>query len=121
MNRLIALLPLLALTAAAPGEQRIDVALSNFKFTPSAIALKHGQAYVLHLSSTGSHSLGAPAFFAAASIAPADRAKVQNGKVEVSDDPVDIHFTAPKPGRYPMKCTHFLHAGFGMTGAITVS
>ena len=50
----------LALTAAAPAsEQRIDVALSNFKFTPSTIALVHGQRYVLHLTSSGGHSFAA--------------------------------------------------------------
>jgi len=31
-----------------------------------------------------------------------------------------VHFTAPKAGTYPVKCTHTLHAGFGMTGKIIV-
>lgn len=50
--------PILALlaTAAAPAEQRIEVALSNFKFTPATIQLVHSQPYVLHLSSRGGHS-----------------------------------------------------------------
>ena len=47
----------LALIAAAPAPaQRVDVALSNFKFTPSTIHFQHGQQYVLHLSSSGGHA-----------------------------------------------------------------
>ena len=56
-------LALLALTAAAPAGQRIDVALSNFAITPATIQLTHGQHYVLHLSSKGGHSFAAKAFF----------------------------------------------------------
>ncbi len=113
----------LALTAAAPApEQRIAVALSSFKFTPSTIALVHGQAYVLHLTSSGGHNFAAKDFFAAATIAPADRAKIKDGKIELdSEDAVDVHFTAPRAGTYPIKCTHLLHASFGMTGKFVVS
>jgi plastocyanin len=113
----------LALLAAAPApEQRIDVALSNFKFTPSTIALVHGQSYVLHLTSSGGHSFAAKEFFAAAIMPAADRAKIKDGKVELtSDKAVDLHFTAPAAGSYPIKCTHTLHASFGMTGKFVVS
>ena len=111
----------LALTAAAPAEQRVDVALSNFKFTPATIHLHRGQQYVLHLTSTGGHSFEAKAFFAAATILPADRTAITNGKIELtSTRGADIHFTAPKAGTYPVKCTHTLHASFGMTGKIIV-
>lgn len=117
------LLPLaaLALTAAAPAEQRIDVALSNFRFTPATIALREGQPYLLHLTSRGGHSFAAKEFFAAATMPAADRAKISGGKIELEGgESVDIHFTAPGPGTYRIKCTHFLHASFGMTGAFVV-
>ncbi|MBO9714678.1 plastocyanin/azurin family copper-binding protein [Sphingomonas sp.] len=119
------LLALLAVPAAEarqqPAPQRVDVAMSNFKFSPTTIRMKPGAAYVLHLTSSGSHSFEAKAFFAAAKVAPADRAKIAGGKVEVdSDAPVDIHFIAPAAGTYPVRCTHFLHASFGMTGQIVV-
>lgn len=118
--RLTALL-FFALTAAAPAPQRIDIALSNFKFAPATIPLVHGQHYVLHLSSSGGHSFAAKAFFAAAAIEPADRAQIEDGKIELgSDKSADIHFVAPAPGSYPIKCTHFLHASFGMTGKFVV-
>ena len=115
--------PILALlvTAAAPAEQRIEVALSNFKFTPATIRLVHGQPYVLHLSSSGGHSFAAKAFFAAAKMPAADRARLKDGRIELrSGESADLHFVAPAPGTYPTKCTHFLHAGFGMTGKFVV-
>ncbi len=115
-------LPLAALALTASAQpQRIDVQLSNFKFAPATITLTHGQPYVLHLSSSGGHSFAAREFFAAATMPAADRAKVKDGKTDLEGgDSVDIHFIAPKPGTYPIKCTHFLHASFGMTGKIVV-
>lgn len=113
----------LALIAAAPAPavEQVDVALSNFKFTPSTIHLKHGQQYVLHLTSSGGHSFQAKTFFAAATIAPADRATITNGRIELtSARGADIHLTAPARGIYPIRCTHTLHASFGMTGKIIV-
>jgi uncharacterized cupredoxin-like copper-binding protein len=121
MSRRSAALAFLALTAAAPAEQRIDVALSNFKFTPSMIQLVHGQPYILHISSSGGHSFAAKAFFTVALIPAADRARLRGGKVDLAGgESVDVHFIAPKPGSYPIRCTHFLHASFGMTGTFVV-
>jgi len=113
----------LALTAAAPAsEQRIDVALSNFKFTPSTIALVHGQRYVLHLTSSGGHSFAARDFFAAPALPAADRAKIRGGKEGPDSDPaVDLHFTPPRARPQPIKRTHPPHASFGMTGKFVVN
>ncbi|MDT8759247.1 copper-binding protein [Sphingomonas psychrotolerans] len=117
----LATLLFLVLTAAAPAERRIDVALSNFRIAPGTIALIHGQPYVLHLSSSGGHSFVAKAFFAAATLAATDRARIKSGKIELaSGQSVELHFIAPAPGSYPIKCTHFLHASFGMTGKFVV-
>jgi plastocyanin len=121
MLRRSAALAFLALTAAAPAEQRIDVELSNFKFTPATIQLVHGQPYVLHIASSGGHSFSARAFFTAATMPAADRARLRDGKAELAGgESIDVHFTAPKPGSYPIKCTHFLHASFGMSGKFVV-
>lgn len=120
-HALLALALTATASAAAPAEQRIDVALSNFKFTPSTIRLHHGQHYLLHLTSTGGHSFEAKAFFAAATIAEGDGATIANGKIELtSARGADIHFTAPAAGAYPIRCTHTLHASFGMKGTIIV-
>lgn len=118
----------LALAAApstsAASSQPVTVTLSNFDFTPSTIALVHGRAYALTLTNTagGGHNFAAPAFFAAAKIDPADRARVANGTVEVAGgQSVTIHLTVPAAGRYKVRCTHTLHTMFGMKGAIVVS
>jgi uncharacterized cupredoxin-like copper-binding protein len=120
------LIPLLALTASsaiAQATATIPVQLSNYRFTPNDIVLQHGQPYVLRLSNAadGGHNFDSPAFFAAASVAAADRALIKKGSVEVPAGQVrEIHLVAPAPGQYALKCSHFLHAGFGMKGTIVV-
>ena len=102
---------------------RVAIELSSFKFTPSTITLEHGRRYVLHLSNKarGGHNFVAKTFFAAADVAPADRARLSKGGISLDGgDQADIHFTAPAPGRYDVRCTHFMHQTFGMKGEIIV-
>lgn len=101
----------------------ISVQMSNFKFAPSSIVLDHGQSYVLHVANaaSGGHDFTASDFFAAANVVPADRRYIADGVVEVAPgQAVDIHLTAPAPGRYSLKCSHSFHKMFGMSGAIVV-
>jgi len=108
---------------AQNGPQALTVELSSFKFTPATITLTHGRAYVLHFvnSSSGGHDYVAKDFFAAATIAPEDRAKVKNGEVELSGgESADIHLVANTPGTYKSHCSHFMHSSFGMTGQVVV-
>lgn len=120
------LIPLLALTASSAMAQAtatIPVVLSNFRFTPNDIVLQHGQPYVLWLSNdaSGGHNFTATSFFAAASVAAADQPLIKKGSVEVPAGQLrEIHLVAPRPGQYDLKCTHFLHASFGMKGTIVV-
>lgn len=120
------LIPALSASAAAQqdaAETRITITLTSFAFTPEVVTLEHGRRYVLHLDNTsgGGHNFAAQAFFAAAIITPADRAKISRGRVEVGGhSAVDIHLTAPAAGTYALRCTHFLHTGFGMSGSIVV-
>lgn len=120
------LIPLLALTASSAVAQAtatIPVQLSNYRFTPNDIVLQHGQSYVLRLTNAadGGHNFAAASFFAAASVAAADQPLIKKGAVEVPAGQVrEIHFVAPGPGQYDLKCSHFLHAGFGMKGTIVV-
>jgi len=102
--------------------QRIDVELSNFDFTPNRLTLRHGQPYRLHLTNKGSggHNFSAPAFFKAATVAPEDAATVAEGAIELGKgESRDIRLV-PAMGRYKLKCTHFMHSGFGMKGEIVV-
>ena len=120
---LSALLLLPSAALAQPTTQTIAIDLSNFKFTPSKPVLEHGRRYVLHLvnSSGGGHDLVAKAFFAAATLDPADRAKVAGGEVDLEGGgTTDIAFTAPPVGHYPFHCSHFMHSTFGMKGEFVV-
>ena len=122
--RSIALLTLLMAAPVAAATDNVTVELTNFHFTPSTPTFHHGQPYTLHIvnKASGGHDFVAPEFFAASVIAPADRAKVAGGKIEIDGgESIDIHLTAPaRPGSYKLKCSHLFHATFGMTGAITV-
>jgi len=116
---------LLIAASAAPAQvpSTIEVHLSNFKFTPSTIVLRQGQPYVLRLvnDSGGGHDFTAREFFASATIAPGDRALVEEGEVELSGRQVrEVHLTATRPGSYKLRCTHSFHKALGMSGRIVV-
>lgn len=128
MTRLLALAFCLAPAAAAAQApnwshaQRVEVKLSNFDFTPSALRLRAGRPVILHLVnvSSGGHDFTAPAFFAAAQVRPKDRSALRKGSVELrGGQSVDVALV-PKAGRYPLKCGHAFHKTFGMSGRIVV-
>lgn len=126
MSRLM-LVTLALLAPAAPATAqtggRIEIELSNFKFTPATITLHHGQPYVLHFvnKAKGGHDFEARTFFDAASVAPEDRAVIAKGKIALNGgQAIDVHLTAPGAGTYAVRCTHFMHSTFGMTGKIVV-
>jgi uncharacterized cupredoxin-like copper-binding protein len=109
--------------ADAPAPAAVPVVLANFSFTPSDLHLTADKPVTLQFVNEGSggHNFVAPEFFAAAAMDEATRARVgEKGVVELGKgESADIALT-PKAGSYKVKCTHFLHAGFGMTGTITV-
>lgn len=116
-----------AAAAVAQGSETADVSveLSSFAFTPKVLTLDHGRAYALHLSNSakGGHDFVAKEFFAAATIAPEDKAKVDaKGGVDMPGRQTTvIHLTAPaNPGTYRVHCSHFMHESFGMVGEIDV-
>lgn len=113
------LLALPAATAAQPPAATVEIALSSFDFTPSAIHLRAGAPVVLHLVNNGSggHNFSAPEFFAAARDVSGP---VDHGKVEVGGHrSVDIRLV-PAAGHYRLRCTHMMHTAFGMSGEIAV-
>lgn len=112
-----------ALAAAADEAQTVQVTMTNFAFAPKSLHLKHDVTYRLHFVNSGSsgHNFNSPEFFAAVSVAPQDQAKVSDGKVEVDEgEAVDVTLTPRKAGTYPVKCSHFLHTTFGMTGEAVI-
>ncbi len=125
---LIALLVLSSagLVAATPdwaGADTVEVKLTDFAFTPATLNLHHGKPYRLHLVNAGSggHNFSARSLFENSTIDPADQASLKNGAVEVAKGGTrDVRFIPVKPGSYKIKCTHFLHSGFGMKGRALV-
>jgi plastocyanin len=118
------LLPILALaTASANADSAtVPVALTNFHFEPSTIYLKAGEPVTLRLvnRSSSGHDFTAPAFFAAARVAPEEGEFVDDGSIALrGGETRDVHLT-PAAGRYKLKCSHFLHKPMGMAGTIVV-
>jgi len=118
------LLPLSA-SAQQPswnGAPVVEVQLSSFDFTPSTIQLPAGKPVVLRLvnKSGGGHNFQAPQFFSASVVREADRAVVGNGTIELSGGATTDIGVVPAAGSYRLKCTHTMHATFGMTGRIVV-
>jgi uncharacterized cupredoxin-like copper-binding protein len=123
---------LLATLAAAPGSAQtpewtnprsLTVELSSFKFTPSSLTLQHGTAYRLHFvnKSSGGHDFVAREFFAGSTIAPEDRAKIKKGAIDLDGgDAIDVLLIPNQAGSFKIRCTHFMHSTFGMTGTIVV-
>lgn len=100
----------------------VEVDLTSFKFTPAKVELRADQPQMLTLvnKSSGGHNFSAREFFAAADVAPQDAGLIKKGALEVeSGQSVTIHLV-PKAGQYNLKCSHFGHSTFGMTGVIVV-
>jgi uncharacterized cupredoxin-like copper-binding protein len=126
--KMIAYMTLVTLAVTVPtsaqNPARVEITLANFSFTPSVIVLKAGQPVALHFVNNGSggHDFTAPEFFKAATMDAATRAKLgKKGRVDLSAGESANVTLVPKAGSYKVKCGHFLHAGFGMTGTVTVS
>ena len=67
------------------------------------------------------HDLSAKAFFRTVTFAPGSADKVRDGDIEVpKGETVDVAFATGKAGDYEMRCTHPLHAMFGMKGHVIV-
>ena len=122
---LAAVVLLLAVNGGAMAQTAtpLNISLTNYAFTPSAINLKAGTTYRVHFTNDGSkeHNFNAPEFFAGSQVAQADQSKIEEGSVEL--DPgqaVDITITPNRAGTYSLNCTHFLHTMLGMHGKITV-
>lgn len=126
-----AALAVAALTLAIPvaGQDQVDwnaaavteVTLDSFSFTPKVVNLLAGTPTKLVLrNEKGGHSFSAPAFFASSRIAPEDREKIKNGKIEIDGGETVTIRLVPTAGTYKLTCTHFMHNTLGMSGKIVV-
>lgn len=103
--------------------QPVTIELSNFKFTPSTLTLHRGVAYRIHLlnKASGGHNFVAKEFFAQSTVAPEDRGKLKSGGIGLDGgEAADFRLVPQQAGTYKIRCTHFLHSSFGMTGTVVV-
>ncbi len=117
------IMPVASSYAAEPSPQRVDIILTNFSFTPSEIRLKAGQPVHLHFSNnaSGGHDFTAKKFFSAATMDDETRTRLgKKGKVSLKGGKSADLLLTPAAGTYKLRCTHFLHSSFGMTGTIVV-
>ena len=124
-NLLAAVIVLFAANGSASAQTvtPINISLTNYAFTPSAINLKAGTTYRIRFTNDGSkgHNFNAPEFFAGSQVAPADQGKIDEGSVELDKgEAVDITVTPNRAGTYSLDCTHFMHSMLGMHGKIIV-
>ncbi len=108
--------------SAPASSATVDVTLSSFRISPNIIHLRAGVPVVLRFqnSASGGHNFSAMQFFSAARLEAASISRVQRGTVEVPKHGTINVELIPAAGRYPIKCTHTLHAMFGMKGTIIV-
>lgn len=103
-------------------QRAVSVSLRTFRIEPELLHIRAGRPIVLRVSNDSGmpHDLTAPEFFARAAIAPADRAKVTNGRIAVGANRSVAVMMTPRSGRYRIKCSHPLHKMLGMAGIILV-
>jgi uncharacterized cupredoxin-like copper-binding protein len=101
----------------------ITVQLTDFEFTPDHLGLQVGVPVRLMLVNNGSgkHDFSAPEFFAAVAYRAGSRWPNTGGITLKKKESVELDVVPSAPGSYPLRCTEFLHALFGMTGKIDVS
>jgi len=101
--------------------ESVTVVMTEYQFAPSAVSLRRGVPYRLHLENRGKelHEFTAAAFFKAASVRNPE--VLANGGIEVVARPgetKDVYFVANEAGRFPLSCAD--HDWEGMVGDITV-
>jgi uncharacterized cupredoxin-like copper-binding protein len=117
---LLAMLGMLS-GAAAPAPVTVDIVMTEYKFAPDHLMLRHDMHYRLHLENHGkeTHEFTAPTFFATAKI---DNPKILNHErseiVVQPGETKDIFLTPGKPGTYDLRCSD--HDWAGMVGGISV-
>jgi uncharacterized cupredoxin-like copper-binding protein len=111
----------LALSAAAPPAETLNVVMIDYKFVPDHLSFRHDVRYRLHLENHGkeTHEFTAPTFFATAKI---DNPEILNREhTEIVMQPgeaKDLFLTPGKPGTYDLRCSD--HDWNGMVGGIKV-
>lgn len=99
------------------------VSMTDFEFTPPHPIFRVGRPVRLVIvnNGTGHHDFAAPTFFSTATYRTGTALPVQGKIALAAGEKTEIDLVPGTPGEYALECTMFLHATFGMTGAITVT
>ncbi|MFQ5764811.1 MAG: hypothetical protein ACE5GT_07780 [Rhodospirillales bacterium] len=106
----------------------VNVTLSEFDFSPARLIFRKDVPYRLHLLNAGNrgHTFVSEGFFKAIAAAKLVSPKGEIGKPYLRSVAVppggekEIYFVPVRTGVYPLECTVFLHAAFGMEGEIAI-
>lgn len=96
---------------SAPGTQQVTVTASDYRFEPSTVSVKAGQAVQLTLRNTSSQVHD----WTPQGLGPNVQALAQPGQT------VTISFTPTAPGSYRVVCAQPGHEQVGMVGELTVT
>ncbi|MDB5361701.1 MAG: hypothetical protein JWO51_2998 [Rhodospirillales bacterium] len=101
----------------------VTVRLTDFAFTPDHLSFVAGVPVRLILINAGSgtHDFSAPRFFAAAAYRQETAAAADGDVTLKAGQTTELDLVPGQAGTYPLECTEFLHATFGMTGMIAVT
>ena len=101
----------------------VTVRLSDFAFTPDHLAFEAGAPVRLTLVNAGSgtHDFAAPRFFATVAYRQGTDPVAGGDLTLKAGKTAELDLVPAQPGTYPLECTEFLHAIFGMTGTIVVT
>jgi uncharacterized cupredoxin-like copper-binding protein len=111
----------LALGAAGPSPDTINVVMTDYRFMPDHLVFRRGMPYRLHLENHGkeTHEFTAPIFFATAKIDNSEILNREHSEIVMQPgDSKDLLLTPGKPGTYDLRCSD--HDWNGMVGGITV-
>lgn len=108
--------------------ETVTVTMTEFAFSPAGLVFRKGVPYRLRLVNAGArdHTFVSEGFFKA----------IRAAKLVSAEDVIDtpylrtvavpagaereIHFVPVRAGAYPLECSVFLHAAFGMEGEIAI-
>lgn len=108
--------------------ETVDIALSEYDFTPAALSFHQDHPYRLHLANKGGdvHDFASKPFFQAIAAAKlvTSGATTEMPRLESiglkAGEAKDLYFVAVTPGTYSFDCREPLHAMFGMTGTARI-
>jgi uncharacterized cupredoxin-like copper-binding protein len=119
-----------ARVAAADWSQAetVEVALSEYEFSPATLSFEAGEPYLLVLRNEGTstHTFTSPGFYRAIAaqklVAGNDeQALPYIEQIEIpSGSSKGLYFLPVRKGTYALECAVFLHESFGMHGEITI-